>query len=62
MSSPQAKADSCSAQTANCSSRFSDQRAAGVVGAARCGALELPVSVAGHGKVVGVSTRSPMRK
>jgi hypothetical protein len=33
VSSPQAKTDCCSAQTASCSSRFSDQRAAGIVGA-----------------------------
>ena len=53
MSSPQAKADTCSAQTASCLSRFSNQRAAGVVGAARCGALETPASQRGHSRQGG---------
>src|SRR4029078_3352106 len=55
MSSPQANADSCSAQTAICSSRFSDQRAAGVVGAARCAALEVPASQRGQSRQGGWS-------
>jgi hypothetical protein len=41
VSSPQAKADSRSAQTASCSSRFSDQRAWRMVGG-RDAALEMP--------------------
>src|SRR5262245_66572284 len=45
----------CSAQTASCSSRFSDQRAAGVVGATRCRALEMPASQRGQSRQSGWS-------
>ena len=64
MGSPQAKAGSRTAQTAICSSRFATSaHRAWLIGAARCGALEMPASQRGsHGKVAGVSTRSPMQK
>lgn len=33
-----------------------------VIGAGRCGALELPADMSGYGEMVGVSTRSPTQK
>src|SRR5215467_8820683 len=45
--------DSCSTQTASCSSRLSDQRTAGIVGAARCGAPAMPASQRGQSRQGG---------
>src|SRR5262245_40045077 len=45
----------CSAPTPRCSSRFSDQLAAGIVDAARSGALEAPLSRRVHSRQGGWS-------
>ena len=41
---------SAATSQASCSSRLSDQRTTGVVGAARCGALEMPASQRGQSR------------